>query len=394
MSSFLEKYAPKQVCDFAGQKLAISSLISFIENPGKKKAVILYGLPGTGKTSSVYVIAKELNCEIVELNSDELRDKNRLDDVLGNTINTASIFGKKKIVLLDEIESLNSSALNKVMEFIKKSRIPIILIAIDIWEQKFKFLRLCCEKIEYKKINSRSIANKLKQIVDFEDLPFDAETIENLSKNASGDMRAAIIDLETAAAAKKFNKENYFSNNRTSKKNVFEAVQKIFKSEFSTELIDLFEEAGLDVHTGVLWLAENICKDYKKPIEISGAFNFLSRSDVFMGRITKRQYWRFQYYAKVLSIAGVNLSKNGQYFGFSKYEFPSKLLKLSESKSQRSNIKNIGKKIAPKLHISSKIFVKDYLAMFKIMLKKEPSLNKTIQEYGGLTPGELNYLAE
>ena len=122
MSSFLEKYSPKNTSDFVGQKLAVSNLITFIENTGKKKAAIIHGPSGTGKTSSVYAIAKELDCEIVELNSDKLRDKENLDAVLGNTILTASIFGKKKIVLLDEIESLSAGNITKIIEFIKKNK--------------------------------------------------------------------------------------------------------------------------------------------------------------------------------------------------------------------------------------------------------------------------------
>ena len=46
----------------------------------KKKALMLYGPAGTGKTSLAIASAKENNLEILELNSSDLRNKKKLEE--------------------------------------------------------------------------------------------------------------------------------------------------------------------------------------------------------------------------------------------------------------------------------------------------------------------------
>ncbi len=397
MCSFVCKYAPKKVEDIVGQKLAISKIIEFLNTFSKKKknALLIYGPPGIGKTSAIYAIANEYNYEIVEMNSDEIRDKEKINYKLGNTINTGSLFGKKKFVLIDELESIDAGSLTRIIELIKKSKIPVLLIAIDMWEQKFKFLRSYCEKIEFKKLSKRDISKELIRILNSEGIKFEQEVIESIVKNAEGDLRAAINDLETVCAGKKeIKKEDVTLEQRDLRKNVFEALQKIFKSDFSPELLDVFRVSNIDLNTGIMWLSENICSEYRIPKEIAQAFDYLSRSDVFLARIRKRQYWRFYTYANILSTAGINISKEKTNLRFTRYAFPSKLLKLSKSKDMRKLMKSISSKIAPKLHVSSDIFLKEYIPMLKIMLKTNSNLKKEFVEFANLTNGELNVLVE
>ena len=68
-----EKYRPKYFTDIRGQDLAIQKLKGFLkaldsESPDKK-AIVLHGPPGTGKTSLAYVVANENDSEIFELNA-------------------------------------------------------------------------------------------------------------------------------------------------------------------------------------------------------------------------------------------------------------------------------------------------------------------------------------
>ena len=69
-TSWTIKYAPQNTKEICSQNKAIETLKEFIINYKNqaKKAALLYGPTGTGKTSSVYAIANELNSEIIEVN--------------------------------------------------------------------------------------------------------------------------------------------------------------------------------------------------------------------------------------------------------------------------------------------------------------------------------------
>ena len=87
--NWTEKYRPQSFEEIKGQDEVIVKIKKFIENfnlgqltKTSKKAMILHGLPGTGKTTLAHVIAKEINSEIFELNASDLRNKRKLQEIL------------------------------------------------------------------------------------------------------------------------------------------------------------------------------------------------------------------------------------------------------------------------------------------------------------------------
>ncbi len=395
MTNLLIKYSPKKIDEIVGQKLAISKIINFLESHKKKKGLFIFGQPGVGKTASIRVIIKEMDYEVIQLTADDLRDTEKMDSLISNSINTASIFGKKRLVLIDGIDSLNSRSIAKVAELIRKSGVPVVVIGLDFWNQKFKFLRPYCEKVEFRKLTYKEIMAKLISILNSEGIEYDYSAVELLAKSSDGDLRAAINDLEASIAIdNKLTKDNVFLCDRNIKKNVFSAMQKIFKSPFSMDVLIVFDVADIDLNTGILWVSENICNEYTNPITIAGAYENVSRSDVFLGRIRRRQYYGFYKYAKILSTAGININAPVKSKRFVRYAFPSRLLKLSQSKNLRSSMKSTSRKIAPKFHVSSSVFLKDYVPLLKILIKTKKVKKKHIKEEFGLTDGELTLLAK
>ena len=72
MKPLTHKYIPKTTKEIFGQEDVIKQLNNFIINfkKQKKKAALIYGSSGTGKTSSVYAIANELGYEVIEVNAE------------------------------------------------------------------------------------------------------------------------------------------------------------------------------------------------------------------------------------------------------------------------------------------------------------------------------------
>src|SRR3989344_8935631 len=109
MKPLTHKYIPKTTKEIFGQEDVIKQLNNFIINfkKQKKKAALIYGSSGTGKTSSVYAIANELGYEVIEVNASDMRNAEQINTKVGNAIKQQSLFSKGKIILVDEIDGLS-----------------------------------------------------------------------------------------------------------------------------------------------------------------------------------------------------------------------------------------------------------------------------------------------
>ena len=77
-----EKYRASCFIDIKGQDIAIDRIKAFVRNFPGKKAIVLHGPPGTGKTSLAYALASEINAEILELNASDLRNREQIEKII------------------------------------------------------------------------------------------------------------------------------------------------------------------------------------------------------------------------------------------------------------------------------------------------------------------------
>jgi replication factor C large subunit len=389
MNSLADKYAPKRAIDVLNQNIAVQKIKEFLLDDRKtKKAIILYGPSGTGKTSAVSAVADEMNFDLIKLGWEEFQNK---DSVI-NAVTTASIFGNKKLILIDDIESLDEIfVLNNL---IKISKFSIIIIALDVWSPKLKSLRPLCELIEFKKLPIFFINNFLTNVLKKENIKFDKEVVDFISKNSNGDVRAALNDLDAVIDNGIAAKEDIeLLEERNHGADIFSSMQKIFQSKNRNEILSALDNLDMDFDTASLWISENIPNAYKTPEEISKSYEALSRSDVFIGRINKRQYQGFFYYANLLATAGVSVSGLKKETSFIKYNKPSKIMKLFETKAYRHIIKSIAKKVSVVTHTSLKTAEKDYINMLRFMFKSKNKQVLSIAETIGLDSSEIEFLS-
>lgn len=92
--NLVEKYRAKKYEDFVGQAEAIQIIEEFIKTFPKKKALLIHGPPGTGKTALVFAAAKSHNLEILELNASDLRNREALEIRLRPATSQQSLFKK------------------------------------------------------------------------------------------------------------------------------------------------------------------------------------------------------------------------------------------------------------------------------------------------------------
>lgn len=150
-----------------------------------KKGIYVYGEPGTGKTTFVMDILKEMNYDVVRYDAGDIRNKTIIDTLTKHNMsdkNIMSMFHKniKKIaIVMDEIDGMNNGdkgGINTLIKLIrpkktKKQKLeevtlnPIICIGNYHIDKKIKELMKVCNTIELKKPTCPQITNIIKTLM-------------------------------------------------------------------------------------------------------------------------------------------------------------------------------------------------------------------------------------
>lgn len=387
--NWAEKYRPKFFSDIKGQEQAVEKIKNFLKkfnSPRAKKAAILHGPPGTGKTTLAQVAAKELGFEIFELNASDLRNRNNLREILRPATEQQSLTSKGKIILVDEVDGISGAdrgGLPQLMELIDETKHPMILTANDIWNRKFSTLRRKTEMIGLKEADYRTIKGILIEILRKEKKFIHLDVITNIALKSKGDMRAAVNDLQTAAGLEK--PEEILFDERNRETDIFHALKMVFKGKPSNNLLRLFDSVNMPLDDIILWIEENLPTEYKNE-ELVRAVSLMSGTDIFRKRIYRQQYWRFLVYENAFMSYGVASAKKTEKAGFTSYKKPSRILKIWLNNRKIEKKKSIAKKYAGYVHIGEKRALKEFPEIRAILMN--PGAQKELK----LTEDEIAYL--
>ncbi len=393
------KYFPRKVEDVA-QKSGVVKLKGFIENFSKEKknALLIYGSVGSGKTSSVHVVANELNLELIEVNASDHRNSAEINEKIGNALFQRSLFSSGKIVLIDEVDGIagneDRGGVSALVSLIEKSPFPVVLTANDPWDHKLSSLRSKCQLLEFSALNYLSVFSVLKNICEKEGVNFDDVGLKTLARSCGGDLRAAINDLQNISRTSNIidAKSVELLDQRDKEESMFSALTKIFKSSDANVAVSAFENVNEDLDKCLLWIDENLPKEYKNPKDICSAYNCLSRANIFFSRIRRQQYWRLLYYAGALMTSGVAVSKEARYLHYVKYSPTQRILKIWRSNMKLANKKSIVEKLALETHSSKKKVNEHTISFFKNMFESK-SNNKEIISSLDLSDDEVEWLS-
>ena len=163
---WIEKYRPRKLDEIISQKESINILLNTLKT-GELPHLLLYGSPGTGKTSSILALCNELfgprkfEERVIELNASDERGINVVRHKIINFAKIAIgnpdekyICPPYKIIILDEADAITKeaqAALRKVME--DTSTITRFCFICNYINQIIEPINSRCVKIRFKSIN-------------------------------------------------------------------------------------------------------------------------------------------------------------------------------------------------------------------------------------------------
>ena len=295
-------------------------LIDFEQNKHNlttKKGIYIYGDPGTGKTTFILNILKEMDYDVIKYDAGDIRNKSIIDTITKHNMsdkNIMSLFHKKIqriAIVMDEIDGMNNGdkgGINSLIKIIrpkktKKQRLeeitlnPIICIGNYHMDKKIKELMKVCHVIELKTPNKHQMETIIHRLIP----NHDDSLKENINCFIQGDLRKFKVFYELTR-----HKDNLLTmetmNNIFQVKSYNDDTRKITKkllhSSFTMEdHLHIMNETdrtivGLLWHENVIDILNKLKAEESIPLYLE-ILNNMCFAD-YIDRITfQKQIWQF-----------------------------------------------------------------------------------------------------
>lgn len=374
-----EKHRPRKLAGLVGNEETIRSLKSWVESwvskIPSKRAALLIGPPGTGKTASIGALANDLDMELVEFNSSDKRNKDSIETLVWRAASQQTLDGRPRLILLDEVDGLSGTSdrggVSAILKVIKDTVHPIVMTANDPNSPRLKDLMKICQVYNFDFIENEDMKKILKQILSENRVDVSGDVLEEIIEGSGGDLRAAISDLESQVRSGLTSVviEPVF---RDSKRGTEETLRHLFASSDSKMARKALSESELNHDSLVLWLEENLHLHLTTPRELDEGFEQLSRADVSLGRIMRDQNWKLLAYVYDFLSMGVAMSRFETPFRRVKYSQPTWPLLVWQGNKRRDKQSDVLASLSQLTGVSKRRVKQTHLDTILEILKISP----------------------
>ena len=337
---YTTKYQPKKIENFIGNKAVIQPLIKWLlewnSDDKKNKCALISGANGIGKSLLVDLILKKHDYHTIHVTLDDNRNKDYMNNVIKPLIKTRKTYDdQENVLLLSDIDSGNDYGfIASLVECIKETRIPIICICDNRYDQTIKPILNYCFDVKMTKPSFKEVYVLLYNVVINEKIKIKESEIKELYDQSNGDIRFILNTLQMGIRNSKKNVQST---------NIFETTGKILSMD---ETLDTkYETYWLSNDLHPLMIQENyinntlnVSDQIRKLDNLSYSAQTLSDMDLFEAQVNMTN-WEFEPYVALNCIKAASKC-NKKYM----VKFPQILGRIStmnKNKRDKLNYENV-----------------------------------------------------
>lgn len=236
---WIEEYRPNSLDNILTNKDVVNSLKSYLRNYNIPH-LVFFGMPGTGKTTTIRCIGKELYGKqyknmVMEINASEERGIDMIRNKVKPFVSVFPHCESKipfKLIILDEADAITDDAQSMLRRVIEKhsSRARFCLICNKI-NKITPAITSRCSRYKFSPISIKYMITFSINICKERNVKYNRKAIELICKNAKGDMRKVINGLQTVVC----------QNNNVDLENISKILGFMIDQEIS-EIIKILRE--------------------------------------------------------------------------------------------------------------------------------------------------------
>ena len=216
-------YRPTTFEEVAGQQHIVKTIRNALSTGKIAHAYLFAGPRGTGKTTMAKLLAKALNCEhgigcqcneckncqainegthpdVLEIDAASNNGVDEIRDLI-DKVKYGTILGKYKVYIIDEVHMMTAGAFNALLKTLEEPPEHVIFILATTEPHKILPTILSrCQRYDFSKVSDSDIRERLKTILENENIDYNEEAINLIISLADGGMRDALSILDQVLA--------------------------------------------------------------------------------------------------------------------------------------------------------------------------------------------------